>query len=366
VVMRSVEDLVRAEAAGRRLKYVYFWGHEPRRDGRIGPSCLSQWWPAEFTADGLVFPTAEHFMMHRKALLFGDEETAARILRARHPNEAKTLGRAVRGYDEDVWAAHRFDVVVAGNLAKFGQHALLGRYLLGTSDRVLVEASPLDRVWGIGLSADDERAASPATWLGANLLGFVLMAVREQLVGASLIGGREKRAITIVDYDPVWPARFRAERDRIRDALGDNAVRIDHVGSTAVPGLAAKPIVDVQVSVLDVEQEATYLPQLEAAGYHLRVRQPDHRMVRTPRLDVHVHICPAGSRWERDHLLFGDWLRATPADRAAYEQLKRHLATREWFDMNQYAEAKGDLIDEILARARHWAARTGWSVDRPR
>jgi ribA/ribD-fused uncharacterized protein len=366
VVMRSVEDLVRAEAAGRRLKYVYFWGHEPRRDGRIGSSCLSQWWPAEFTVDGLVFPTAEHFMMHRKALLFGDGETAARILRARHPNEAKTLGREVRGYDDEVWAANRFDVVVAGNLAKFGQHALLGRYLLGTSDRVLVEASPLDRIWGIGLSADDERAASPGSWLGANLLGFVLMAVRERLVGDSLIGGREKRAITIVPYDPAWPVRYRCERDRIVKALGDNAIRVEHVGSTAVPGLAAKPIVDIQVSVADVEKEDTYLPQLEAAGYHLRVRQPDHRMLRTAAVDVHVHICSAGSRWERDHLLFGDWLRVTPADRDAYELLKRDLATRDWFDMNQYAEAKGDLIDEILGRASAWAARAGWSVDHPR
>lgn len=366
MVMRSVEELVRAEAAGQRLDYVYFWGHEPRRDGRIGASCLSQWWPAEFTVDGLVFPTAEHFMMHRKALLFGDEETAARILRARHPNEAKNLGREVRGYDDAVWAAHRFDLVVAGNLAKFGQHALLCRYLLGTSDQVLVEASPVDRVWGIGLAADDERAASPATWRGGNLLGFVLMDVREQLVDESLIGGREKRDITIVEYDPSWPARFRAEQVRIRKALGDRALRIDHVGSTAVPGLAAKPIVDIQVSVADVADEAGYLPQLEAAGYHLRVRQPDHRMVRTEQLDVHVHVCPAGGRWERDHLLFGDWLRATPADRIAYEKHKRELAAQQWFDMNQYAEAKGGLIDEILGRAREWAARTGWSVNHPR
>lgn len=366
MVMRSVEDLIRAEDAGRRLKYVWFWGHEPRRDGRIGASCLSQWWPAEFTVDDLVFPTAEHFMMHRKALLFGDGETAARILRARHPNEAKNLGREVRGYEDEVWAAHRFDIVVAGNLAKFGQHALLGRYLLGTSDRVLVEASPLDPIWGIGLAAGDERTTSPRTWLGANLLGFVLMAVREQLVGESLIGGREKRDITIVEHDPTWAERFRAERSRIRKALGDNAIRIDHVGSTAVPGLAAKPVVDIQVSVADANREETYLPQLEAAGYHLRVRQPDHRMVRTEQLDVHVHICPSGGKWERDHLLFGDWLRATPADRDAYEKLKRDLATRDWFDMNQYAEAKGGLIDEILGRAREWADRTGWSVDHPR
>jgi ribA/ribD-fused uncharacterized protein len=361
--MRSVGDLVHAEAAGQRLKYVYFWGHEPRRDGRVSASCLSQWWPAGFVADGLTFPTAEHYMMHRKALLFGDGETAARILRARHPSEAKTLGREVRGYDDEEWRAKRFDVVVAGNLAKFGQNALIGRFLLGTSDRVLVEASPLDRVWGIGLTADDERAASPSTWDGANLLGFALMAVRERLVGESLIGGREKREIVIADPDPAWSSRFRHERDRLRKALGDRALRIEHVGSTSVPGLAAKPIVDIQVSVDDVEDEAGYLPRLEAAGYHLRVRQPDHRMVRTRQLDVHVHICSAGGAWERDHLLFRDWLRTTPADRAAYERLKRELATRDWFDVNQYAEAKGGLIDEILGRAREWADRTGWRID---
>jgi ribA/ribD-fused uncharacterized protein len=116
-----------------------------------------------------------------KAWLFGDHETAAKILAAGHPGEAKKLGRAVRDFDETVWDAHRFDLVVRGNIAKFGQHPELKEFLLGTRNRVIVGASPLDRIWGIGLAADDRRAASPAAWRGLNLLGFALMAAREAL-----------------------------------------------------------------------------------------------------------------------------------------------------------------------------------------
>jgi ribA/ribD-fused uncharacterized protein len=163
------------------VKYLFFWGHQPARDGSITASCLSQWWPSPFTVDGVTFATAEHYMMWHKARLFGDTETADRILGVRHPNEAKTLGRLVRNFDEDRWVAARYDIVVAGSVAKFGQNDDLRRFLLGTGDRVLVEASPLDRVWGIGLAADDERAADPARWLGLNLLGKALMDAREIL-----------------------------------------------------------------------------------------------------------------------------------------------------------------------------------------
>ena len=162
-------------------EYLFFWGHEARPGAPVGRQCLSQWWEAPFTVDGRTFRTAEHYMMWGKALLFGDEETAGRVLAARTPGEAKALGRVVRGFDEDVWVARRLDVVVRGNLAKFAAHEDLRAFLLGTGDRVLVEASPLDRVWGIGLAADDERAADPATWLGLNLLGEALMEVRARL-----------------------------------------------------------------------------------------------------------------------------------------------------------------------------------------
>jgi GrpB-like predicted nucleotidyltransferase (UPF0157 family) len=177
-----------------------------------------------------------------------------------------------------------------------------------------------------------------------------------------LIGGVERREIVIVDYDVEWPASFGVERDRICSALGSRAVRVDHVGSTSVPGLAAKPILDIDLSVLDVEDEDAYLPDLIDAGYELRVRQPGHRMVRTPALDVHVHICASGSDWERRHLLFRDWLRRNDADRSAYAALKRDLAAKEWPDMNAYADAKGELVAEITARAESWAVTSAWQV----
>jgi len=174
-----------------------------------------------------------------------------------------------------------------------------------------------------------------------------------------LIGGVEKRDIRVVPYDPDWPMRFEQERARIADALGPVARRIDHIGSTSVPGLAAKPIIDIDLSVPDVADEAAYLDQLLAAGYRLRVREPGHLMVRTPTLDVQVHICASGSEWERRHLLFRDWLRTDATDRAAYAALKVELASREWPDMNGYAAAKGALISEITVRAEQWARSTG-------
>lgn len=120
-------------------------------------------------------------MMWGKAMAFGDTEVAEQVLVAGHPKQAKDLGRGVRGFNEIIWDARRFDIVVAGNVAKFGQHEELRQYLLGTGSRVLVEASPIDRVWGIGLAADDPRAENPAAWRGLNLLGFALMAARAQL-----------------------------------------------------------------------------------------------------------------------------------------------------------------------------------------
>lgn len=165
-----------------------------------------------------------------------------------------------------------------------------------------------------------------------------------------LVGGIELRPIVIADYDPGWPARFELQRERIARALGRSALRIEHVGSTAVPGLAAKPIVDVLVEVADPE-DAGVTDALESAGYELRVREPGHRMFRTPPRDVHVHVWPESDPEIERHLRFRDRLRENSADRAAYEQLKRELATREWGDMNEYAQAKAGLIDAIIARA---------------
>jgi len=178
---RSVDELRALIDGGAQPKYLLFWGHRPPAGGGVGRGCLSQWWPAPFTVGGLAYSSAEHFMMAAKAELSGDAEMAARIRQAPHPGAAKALGRRVRGFSEERWAERRFGVVVAGNLAKFGQHPDLRGFLLGTGDRVLVEASPRDRTWGIGLAADDERAASPEQWPGLNLLGFALIEVRHQL-----------------------------------------------------------------------------------------------------------------------------------------------------------------------------------------
>ncbi|MFD5831676.1 NADAR family protein [Lentzea sp. NPDC060358] len=163
------------------MKFLFFWRHQPEHDGGIGKGCLSQWWPCTFVADGREFPSAEHYMMWRKALLFDDAAVAAQILAARTPAEAQVLGRRVAGFSDDVWESSRLGIVVDGNLAKFGQDPALRSYLLGTGSRVLVEASPRDRVWGIGLAESDPRAADPSAWLGLNLLGEALMEVRAKL-----------------------------------------------------------------------------------------------------------------------------------------------------------------------------------------
>jgi GrpB-like predicted nucleotidyltransferase (UPF0157 family) len=168
-----------------------------------------------------------------------------------------------------------------------------------------------------------------------------------------LIGGIEKRAIVIVDYDPCWPAQFQKHAEILARALGDRALAIEHVGSTSVPGLAAKPIIDIDVLVEDSSDEATYLSALVEAGYVLRVREPDwhqHRMFRTPELDVHVHIFSPGSVEVSRHLTFRDRLRTCPEDRLLYESVKRKLAREEWTDMNAYASAKSEVVEEIIAR----------------
>ncbi|WP_181139641.1 NADAR family protein [Streptomyces sp. Ru71] len=181
----SWEALVRAVHAGARIKYLHFWGHRPRPDGSIGPSCLSQWWPSPFVVDGVRYETAEHWMMAGKARLFGDAEAERRVLAASHPSQAKKAGRLVRGFDEAVWERERFRIVVEGSVHKFSAHPELREFLLNTGERVLVEASPVDRVWGIGLAADDDAARDPERWRGPNLLGFALMEAR----GRVRVGG---------------------------------------------------------------------------------------------------------------------------------------------------------------------------------
>lgn len=198
--------------------------------------------------------------------------------------------------------------------------------------------------------------------------------VRERLAGEVLaawypdlrVSGRVRGdPVEIVPWDPGWPERFARWRRRIRDAVGEAALRIEHVGSTAVPGLAAKPVVDVQVSVPAVEDEGAYVPGIEAIGVPLRSREEGHRYFRhppgRPRL-VHVHVCQAGGEWERVHLLFRDYLRAHPQVARAYADLKAELAARHATDRLAYLEGKSGFIRDALAAAERWAGRAGWSV----
>lgn len=179
--MITVAGLIDRTGRGEKVKYLHFWGHAPRRDGAVGASCLSQWWQSPFTVGGVEYATAEHWMMAAKARLFDDAEAERKALTASGPALAKKAGRLVRGFDEAVWERERSGIVVEGSVHKFRQEDRLRDYLLGTGDRVLVEASPMDRIWGIGLAADDERAQDPACWRGLNLLGFALMEARERL-----------------------------------------------------------------------------------------------------------------------------------------------------------------------------------------
>jgi len=165
-------------------EFVCFWGHTPKHAHSVGKECFSQWYPARFEVGGRSFATAEHFMMHGKARLFGDEDAATQILGSDDPGDVKAMGRAVRNYDDEKWEAARFDVVVEGNIAKFSQNEQLKAFLLGTRDAVIVEAAPRDTIWGIGLGAENPRAKNPREWRGRNLLGFALMKARDAIRAA--------------------------------------------------------------------------------------------------------------------------------------------------------------------------------------
>jgi len=159
-------------------RYLCFWGHRAKPGGAVGKHVLSQWWPCDLVIDDVHYASAEHYMMAEKARLFRDDNALERILTASSPSDAKTAGREVTNFVASTWDSRCFDIVVRGNVAKFSQSEALREYLLGTGDQVLVEASPVDRVWGIGLAADDPRAQIPSRWRGQNLLGFALMRVR--------------------------------------------------------------------------------------------------------------------------------------------------------------------------------------------
>lgn len=178
----SRDHLIARIEAGERLKYLHFWGHQPSSDGKINSACLSQWWLAPFEISGIRYLTAEHWMMAEKARTFHDENIRDQILQCNSPGEAKKLGREVENFDEELWNQQRFQIVVSGNYAKFSQNEALREFLVQTNTRVLVEASPVDAIWGNGLAANHELALNPSKWRGLNLLGFALMEVRDMLL----------------------------------------------------------------------------------------------------------------------------------------------------------------------------------------
>eukprot|EP00461_Guttulinopsis_vulgaris_P000715 UN00715 len=201
-----------------------FWGHTSNSDN-ITAACLSQWYPAQMVVDGKVYHTAEHWMMAQKALLFAmgenkqhNEDIAEQILQTKDPGRVKKLGRAVKGFDETIWHANRFEIVKKGNIHKFTQHLQLRNYLLelnngqigyNSNDKddigfILVEASPFDNIWGIGLKAEEPAAANPATWRGPNLLGFALTAVRRELLLAQQLK-KEQQSSDVNNTEPLQP-----------------------------------------------------------------------------------------------------------------------------------------------------------------
>jgi ribA/ribD-fused uncharacterized protein len=179
--LRDIEGLIQFVELGNTVTYLFFWGHQPSNDGSITKSCLSNWYRAPFTSDGITYPTTEHYMMAKKALLFEDTQTYQEILHVNSPKEAKTLGRKVNGYIDEIWKEHRQNIVITGNEAKFSQHPELKQFLLSTQSTVLVESSPYDQIWGIGMAAEEQNIEDPKAWKGLNLLGFALMEVRNRL-----------------------------------------------------------------------------------------------------------------------------------------------------------------------------------------
>lgn len=220
-------------------------------------------------------------------------------------------------------------------------------------DRYALEAETL------GVAADD----LPLELRDA--LGREVLAV--QFPGFAFVGDSSRAVrdpIGVIPYDPDWPLAFAHWRTQLRVALAPNPVRIEHVGSTAVTGLAAKPVIDVQVSVTDLEDEPAYVPAIERIGIALRSREPVRRYFRPsgdlPRV-VQVHVCATGSEWEREHLLFRDYLRTHPEARDDYAALKTRLAERYWDDRLGYTEAKTGFILDVLERAERWASEQGWA-----
>lgn len=174
-LQNTIEKFQRKE----KIDFLFFWGHTIKDE--MTKSCFSQWFPSIFEENDLTYKTAEHYMMIKKAGLFKDHATLFEILNAESPKEAKDLGRKIKNFDHQLWDQQKYGIVKRGNFLKFSQNQDLKDFLLSTEDKILVEASPYDKIWGIGMPESDPKAENPTHWRGENLLGFALMEVRDEL-----------------------------------------------------------------------------------------------------------------------------------------------------------------------------------------
>lgn len=175
----TLENITERFQKKEKLEFLFFWGHTVREE--VTKACFSQWFTFQFSENGIEYKTAEHYMMAGKAKLFNDYETLEEILKSETSNQAKSLGRKVKNFDPQLWDEQKYEIVKQGNLLKFSQNEEFKEFLLSTNDKVLVEASPNDTIWGIGMLETDQKAKNPVLWNGENLLGFALMEVRDLL-----------------------------------------------------------------------------------------------------------------------------------------------------------------------------------------
>ncbi|WDF47628.1 NADAR family protein [Chryseobacterium sp. KACC 21268] len=175
----ALQNIIERFKENERLDFLFFWGHTVKDE--VTKSCFSQWFPCKFEENSIVYKTAEHYMMANKAKLFNDEEILEKILKSEMPNEAKSLGRKVKNFDAQVWDEHKYEIVKQANILKFSQNREFKDFLLSTNNKIIVEASPYDTIWGIGMLESDKNINNPLLWNGENLLGFALMEVRDML-----------------------------------------------------------------------------------------------------------------------------------------------------------------------------------------
>lgn len=174
------EKLIQENQVWTKVDFVFFW--KPSMSDKIDNGCLSQWYMSDFIIEGNTYCCAEQYMMAEKALLFGDNEIFREIVREKSPKRIRQLGRLVKNFDPSIWDQHKTDYVRKANHAKFTQHSKLHDFLCSTKDKILVEASPYDRIWGIGMAESNAKCLNPSLWTGLNLLGFTLMEVRDEIL----------------------------------------------------------------------------------------------------------------------------------------------------------------------------------------